>query len=115
MSININKKIITGVLYSYNELGGDLVDDYFMKNPKKFEPCELIQLDPYNTGGLPDYILGIIEHKYPEDGNKAPEDTHESLQVMKPNKKNIETVEKIIGENNLPKKIPNRYGILYFS
>lgn len=115
MGVDIRKQIITGAIYSYKELGEEFVDNYFMNEPDKFGDIELIQLNPYGSEQLPDFILGKVDEVLSGDGDRAQQGDASLLEKVELNEESKNLVSETIVSNNLPERSVDTYKVIFFT
>ena len=117
MGVDITKEIITGALYSWDDLGRDYIDKYFTEDYERFgEKINIIQLNPYGTeNSLPDFILGIVDQTLDGSGDRATEEDRVSIKEIETNEESKKLIEATIREHNLPEKEIKAYEIIYFT
>jgi len=120
MGVDRHNQVITGTFFTYSELGKKFIDKYFMvDNEKTFgDKVQLIQLNPYGGKSLFNgYIIGMIDKREEDDGDRAGTDDKEVLEELTLNQDSYELVKEQLEKNNLSNdQHPIKtYRIVYFT
>jgi hypothetical protein len=115
MGVDINRKIITGAMYTHQQLNDATVKEYFEGNQEG--EVKLIQLNVYGDGSLPDFIFGVVDEILEKDEQRAdanPE-VRAYLEELEPNRTSVKKVISAIELKGYPKKFIGTYKLTYFS
>lgn len=76
MGVDIRKQIITGSVFSFEELGEEFIDNFV-----EIDGVNLIGLDNYGDKKLPSFIIGIVDKYLSGDGDRAQGEKEELIEL----------------------------------
>lgn len=112
--IKLNKKIITGALYTFEELGADILE-YMKHREDRFGTLALVEINPLDTKGIPEYIFGIVEDCLEGDGDEVAQLGDPIIKEVAFDTSNKEHISKIMMDNDFPEMPIKTYQIIYYS
>lgn len=100
MGVDVRKQVITGTLFSFEDLGKEFLDRYFMKDAEKTfgDKVHLYQLNPWGSDTIfsKAFIVGILENSEDGDGRRAQETDKESIEVLELNEASAAVVKEAL-------------------